>query len=148
MPAGENHPANAWIEFESISSNKSLMVALVTADCALMNLGCSLWDTCATEAIVVAAGGKVTHLTGQTKQLTILSNQVTSLLGWKTTHVARDASRKESYRNKYGVLVTGRRFEEKAGISHQQFVREHLVPQPELVALLQDAGPHQPTDQL
>ena len=39
--------------------NKSLMVALGTADCALMNLGCSLWDTCATEALVVAAGGKV-----------------------------------------------------------------------------------------
>ena len=35
------------------------MVALGTADCALMNLGCSLWDTCATEALVVAAGGKV-----------------------------------------------------------------------------------------
>lgn len=43
-------------------SNKSLMVALGTADCAMMNLGCSLWDTCATEALVVAAGGKVTQL--------------------------------------------------------------------------------------
>ena len=52
----------------------------------------------------------------------------------------RDDARKESYRNRYGVLVTGRSFEEKSGISHQQFVREQLVPQPELVALLRDAG--------
>ena len=49
------------LEIQKCSSprNKSLMVALGTADCALMNLGCSLWDTCATEALVVAAGGKV-----------------------------------------------------------------------------------------
>ena len=73
-------------------------------------------------------------------QFNILSNQVTSLLGWQISHVARDDTRKESYRNRYGVLVTGQSFEEKAGISHQQFVREHLVPQPELVALLQEAG--------
>ena len=65
---------------------------------------------------------------------------MTSLLGWQIAHVARDDTRKESYRNRYGVLVTGQSFEEKAGISHQQFVREHLVPQPELVALLREAG--------
>ena len=65
---------------------------------------------------------------------------MTSLLGWQIPHVVRDDTRKESYRNRYGVLVTGRAFEGKAGVGHQQFVREHLVPQPELVALLQEAG--------
>ena len=66
--------------------------------------------------------------------------QVTSLLGWLITHEVRDDTRKESYRNRYGVLVTGQSFEEKTGISHQQFVREHLVPHPQLVALLRDVG--------
>ena len=70
--------------------------------------------------------------------------QVTSLLGWQIPHVVRDDSRKESYRNRYGVLVTGRSFEEKCGVSHEQFVRQRLVPQPEIVALLQEAGVHAP----
>ena len=76
--------------------------------------------------------------------VTILLKQVTSLLGWQIPHVVRDDARKESYRNRYGVLVTGRSFEEKCGVSHEQFVRQRLVPQPEIVALLQEAGVHPP----
>ena len=44
--------------------NKCLKVIQGEADCALMNFGCSLWDTCATEALVLAAGGHVVTLFG------------------------------------------------------------------------------------
>jgi len=44
--------------------NKCLKVILGEGDCALMNFGCSLWDTCATEALVVASGGEVCTLFG------------------------------------------------------------------------------------
>ena len=44
--------------------NKLLAVAEGRADVAIMHFGTSLWDTCAPEAIVRAAGGRVTDLFG------------------------------------------------------------------------------------
>ena len=38
------------------------------------------------------------------------------------------------------LLLLGRRIHPQRSISHQQFVREHLVPHPQLVALLRDVG--------
>jgi len=46
------------------AGNKLLAVAEGRAEFALMHFGTSLWDTCAPEAIVRAAGGKVTDLYG------------------------------------------------------------------------------------
>ena len=72
--------------------NKCLKVIRGEADCALMNFGCSLWDTCATEALVVASGG-----------------DVRTLFGWKIHHGIRDDKDKETYKNRYGVMVTGKK---------------------------------------
>jgi len=44
--------------------NKILRLLTGQADCALLNLACSLWDTCATDALVQCIGGKLTTLAG------------------------------------------------------------------------------------
>ena len=44
--------------------NKILHLLRGEADVTLFNLGTSLWDTCATEALLVAAGGAMTTLLG------------------------------------------------------------------------------------
>ena len=44
--------------------NKVLRLCIGAADVTLFNLGTSLWDTCATEAILVACGGTMTTLLG------------------------------------------------------------------------------------
>jgi 3'-phosphoadenosine 5'-phosphosulfate (PAPS) 3'-phosphatase len=46
------------------AGNKILAVAEGRAEYALMHFGTSLWDTCAPEAVLRAAGGKVTDLYG------------------------------------------------------------------------------------
>ena len=46
------------------AGNKILAVAEGRADVALMHFGTSLWDTCAPEAVLRAAGGKLTDLFG------------------------------------------------------------------------------------
>lgn len=46
------------------AGNKILAVAEGRAEVALMHFGTSLWDTCAPEAVLRAAGGKVTDLFG------------------------------------------------------------------------------------
>lgn len=46
------------------AGNKMLAVAEGRADVAVMHFGTSLWDTCAPEAVLRAAGGKVTDLFG------------------------------------------------------------------------------------
>jgi len=89
--------------------NKFLRVMTGEADVAMMNLSCSFWDTCATEALVVAAGGTVSTYTG-----------------WTLDHVTMDDDDKESYKNKYGVLVTGKSAEKKLGVSHSEFVKRFI----------------------
>ena len=44
--------------------NKILQLLTGAADVAVFNLGTSLWDTCATEALLAAAGGRLTTLLG------------------------------------------------------------------------------------
>eukprot|EP00755_Sulcionema_specki_P012848 Sspe_Gene.52419::Locus_29054_Transcript_1_1_Confidence_1.000_Length_1185::g.52419::m.52419/K01082/cysQ, MET22, BPNT1; 3'(2'), 5'-bisphosphate nucleotidase len=44
--------------------NKVLSLLTGSADVCLFNMATSLWDTCATEAVLVAAGGKMTDLFG------------------------------------------------------------------------------------
>ena len=48
------------------AGNKILSVLRGEADMALLNLKTSLWDTCATEAILAAVGGRMTDLFGGT----------------------------------------------------------------------------------
>ena len=74
-----------------------------------MNFGCSLWDTCATEALVVASGG-----------------EVCTLFGWKINHGVRNDGDKETYKNRYGVFVAGKNFETKYGLSLPEFIQQHI----------------------
>ena len=66
------------------------------ADAALLNLATSKWDSCATEAVLGAAGGTVT-----------------TLLGWPIEHAASAPTP-----NPLGVLCTGAGYEAAAGRSH------------------------------
>jgi 3'-phosphoadenosine 5'-phosphosulfate (PAPS) 3'-phosphatase len=69
------------------AGNKILAVAEGRAEVALMHFGTSLWDTCAPEAVLRAAGGKVTDLFG--------------------APLVHDPSRPGGLINDLGVLATG-----------------------------------------
>ena len=71
------------------SANKVLSVVLGRADAALLNLATSKWDSCATEAVLGAAGGTVT-----------------TLLGWPVEHTPQAPTP-----NPLGVFCTGARYE-------------------------------------
>jgi fructose-1,6-bisphosphatase/inositol monophosphatase family enzyme len=103
--------------------NKCLKVIQGEADCALMNFGCSLWDTCATEALVVAAGG-----------------DVCTLLGWKIHHGIRNDSDKETYKNRYGVLVTGKNFQTKHGVTLSAFIQQYILKNKVISNILKQKG--------
>jgi len=78
------------------SANKVLAVIMGQADVALLNLATSKWDSCATEAVLAAAGGTVT-----------------TLLGWPIEHTPEAPTP-----NPLGVLCTCARYEAVAGRSH------------------------------
>eukprot|EP00092_Neocalanus_flemingeri_P036354 GFUD01039577.1.p1 GENE.GFUD01039577.1~~GFUD01039577.1.p1 ORF type:complete len:793 (+),score=183.94 GFUD01039577.1:41-2380(+) len=107
--------------------NKCLKVIQGEADCALMNFGCSLWDTCATEALVVASGG-----------------EVSTLFGWKIHHGIRDDQDKETYKNNYGVMVTGKNFQTKQGVTLSAFIKQHIINNKVITDILKQNGvvPH------
>ena len=83
------------------SANKVLSVVLGRADAALLNLATSKWDSCATEAVLGAAGGTVT-----------------TLLGWPIEH-----AKKAPTANRLGVLCTGARYEAVGGRTHADLCR-------------------------
>ena len=67
--------------------NKILQLLLGKADVALFNLKSSRWDTCATEALLTAVGGRTS-----------------TLLGWPIEH---NVTKTGLYANRLGVLATG-----------------------------------------
>ena len=78
--------------------NKVLQLLLAQADVAVFNLGTSLWDTCATEALLVASGGTMT---------TLLGTPIEHRAGVPTL-------------NRLGVVATARSFERVSGRTHNQ----------------------------
>ena len=103
--------------------NKCLKVVQGEADCALMNFGCSLWDTCATEALVVAAGGAVC-----------------TLFGWSIGYGLRNESDKESYKNRYGVFVARKNFETKYGVTLAEFIKQDILANKVITNILRQSG--------
>jgi 3'-phosphoadenosine 5'-phosphosulfate (PAPS) 3'-phosphatase len=91
---------------------KILKVMNGQADAAVMNMKTSLWDTCAPEALVRAAGGTLT-----------------TLLGWPIQHrslqhrAAPTGSAATGYGNRFGVVVTGKLFAARSGLSHQSLCK-------------------------
>jgi len=103
--------------------NKCLKVIQGEADCALMNFGCSLWDTCATEALVLAGGGRVV-----------------TLFGWNIGYGRRDEEDKDSYKNIYGVFVVGKNFESKYGATVARFIQQNILPSKVITNILTKYG--------
>lgn len=86
------------------AGNKILAVARGEADVAVLNRITSLWDTCATTALLASVGGKVTDLCGRP--------------------IRHDAEARIG--NIYGVVATGKSFEESdhLGRSHEELCRD------------------------
>ena len=86
--------------------NKILRLLTGEADVTLFNLGTSLWDSCATQALLVASGGTLTNLIGLPIEHT---NQVPTP-------------------NRLGVVATASTYEARSGKTHRQlcdtFLRE------------------------
>ena len=78
--------------------NKILRLLLGEADVTLFNLGTSLWDTCATEALLVASGGVLT-----------------TLLGTPVEHTAAVPTP-----NRLGVVATASTYTERSGKTHRE----------------------------
>ena len=100
------------------SANKVLSVVLGRADAALLNLATSKWDSCATEAVLGAAGGTVT-----------------TLLGWPIEHTARAPTP-----NPLGVLCTGAGYEAVAGRTHADLCSALRADREILQGLLRGQG--------
>ena len=88
------------------------------ADAALLNLATSKWDSCATEAVLGAAGGTVT-----------------TLLGWPIEHAASAPTP-----NPLGVLCTGEGFEAAAGRTHADLCSALRADREILQGLLRGKG--------
>ena len=88
------------------------------ADAALLNLATSKWDSCATEAVLGAAGGTVT-----------------TLLGWPIEHAASAPTP-----NPLGVLCTGAGFEAAAGRTHADLCSALRTDREILQGLLRGKG--------
>ncbi len=99
---------------------KVLTVLQGEAGACLFNLKSSLWDSCATEAVLAAAGGKMT-----------------TLLGFPIEHSeeAAELGGGSSLCNRFGCLVTGPVFEESFGLSHAELCRR-IAARPEVQALV------------
>ena len=78
--------------------NKILRLLLGEADITLFNLGTSLWDSCATEAMLVANGGTLTDL-----------------LGAPVEHTDKVPTP-----NRLGVIATSSTYEQRSGQTHRQ----------------------------
>ncbi|KNC79096.1 hypothetical protein SARC_08493 [Sphaeroforma arctica JP610] len=74
--------------------NKILRLLTGQADVALLNLACSMWDTCATAALLCALGGAVC-----------------TLAGYPIEHVHAPAS--GTYGNMHGVVAVGSGFDQR-----------------------------------
>ena len=104
---------------------KILKVMTGQADAAVMNMKTSLWDTCAPEALVRAAGGTLT-----------------TLLGWPIQHrslqhrAAPTGSSATGYGNRFGVVVTGKLFAARSGLSHQSLCKR-VASDPLVAGLLE-----------
>jgi 3'(2'), 5'-bisphosphate nucleotidase len=87
--------------------NKILSVLRGDADCALMHLSTSLWDTCAPEALLRAQGGKMT---------TLLGTSIDHSAGARVLNVE-------------GVFVTSEDFKskDKLGRTHDQLCSEWVA---------------------
>lgn len=131
-PVGNNSVSHTIIHAGGCG-NKILKLLLGQADATLFNLSSSRWDTCATEALLVAAGGRLT-----------------TLLGWPIEHsCARqevDVKVKSSYGNWLGVLATTKDFGSKFGKSHAELC-SILRGRHEVLQLLKDLTPGADTPQ-
>lgn len=103
--------------FELVSTpgaaNKVLAVILGRCDGALMNLKCSLWDSCATEAVLVASGGVLTDFFGGR-----IDHRRSNPLGLG---------------NKYGMLASA------PGMDHARLYKR-LSATPAVLAILEPTG--------
>eukprot|EP01059_Diplonema_ambulator_P012077 TRINITY_DN22223_c0_g1_i1.p1 TRINITY_DN22223_c0_g1~~TRINITY_DN22223_c0_g1_i1.p1 ORF type:complete len:787 (+),score=254.68 TRINITY_DN22223_c0_g1_i1:33-2363(+) len=97
--------------------NKVLRLLKGDADVALFNLACSLWDTCATQALVVAQGGKLTTLHGNP-----IEHRPTGCTA-----------------NRFGVIVTSAEYPRLASMTHQELCSKINVL-PEVAKLLLPLG--------
>lgn len=86
------------------SGHKILKVVSGEADAAVLNMKTSLWDTCATEALLCASGGTLTNLLGQPIE-----------------HVR--TAQPGGYANSLGVLATGISFPLASGRTHDDLTR-------------------------
>jgi phosphoribosylglycinamide formyltransferase-1 len=78
--------------------NKVLRLLTGDADVTLFNLGTSLWDSCATQAVLAASGGTLTNL-----------------LGTPIEHTDKVPTP-----NKLGVVATASTYEARSGRTHRQ----------------------------
>jgi len=109
--------------------NKILKLLTGEADLALLNLKTSRWDTCATEALLRAAGGNMSTLFGWTIDHKIIP----------VTQVGKDD--KEQYLNTLGVIATSKSFMTKfKGISHSQLCQNFLSNDPTVLSLITGIG--------
>eukprot|EP01064_Diplonema_japonicum_P015234 TRINITY_DN22989_c0_g1_i1.p1 TRINITY_DN22989_c0_g1~~TRINITY_DN22989_c0_g1_i1.p1 ORF type:complete len:802 (+),score=209.56 TRINITY_DN22989_c0_g1_i1:80-2407(+) len=104
--------------------NKALRVLLGETDVALFNLASSLWDTCATQAVVTAQGGKVTTLHGN----------------------AIEHLETGTRANRFGVIVTSSRYTQLSGMTHEQLCSK-LKNLPPVASLLHVLGVSQTEEQ-
>ncbi|GBG30930.1 Inositol monophosphatase 3 [Hondaea fermentalgiana] len=92
--------------------NKVLRLLTGQADVALFNLASSLWDSCATEALLGALSEDA---------------KLTALAGHPIEHVGGPG---RALQNRLGVLATGPRFAERGGRTHQELaVRIQALPE-------------------
>ena len=96
--------------------NKILSLLQKRCDVAVFNLKTSLWDTCATSAILVAAGGRVTDL-----------------MGCNINHSHPSIARNGNAGNIYGVIASVQ------GVDHDAITASFRTL-PEVTALLSKAG--------
>ena len=94
--------------------HKMLQLLTGKADAVVLNLKTALWDTCATEALVRAAGGELTNL-----------------FGWPIDY--RRGT--QGYANRLGVVATAAAFGARSGQSHAGLCQT-LARQPAVRALL------------
>jgi phosphoribosylglycinamide formyltransferase-1 len=78
--------------------NKILRLLTGDADVTLFNLGTSLWDSCATQALLVASGGTLTNLIG----------------------LPIEHSNKVPTPNRLGVVATASTYQARSGQTHRQ----------------------------
>ena len=101
--------------------NKILSLLRGECNIAVFNLKTSLWDTCATQALLSASGGCMTDLTG-------------SRINYSYPSIARNGSTG----NTFGVVAT------VAGIDHADLVRRFRL-RPEVTELFREVGLRQST---